>query len=175
MVDMITFSNNYKKFPKADCGYCGNTSCITALRRYSFDEMSLSRCIYFRSGSLKEEDFPQSPPVVYTWFSKPGINLIAPCAVDPKRTAMDIVLAQTEYQKYGFFDMVTADKIFYLYIPGLGFSPYLGIAMLELEGRCVEGFSNGQVFVRLALDKHDVFWQLSRFVRLLWGAVNWYS
>jgi len=172
MVDMIAFSNNYKKFPKTDCGYCGCTSCITALRRYSLGEMPLSSCIYFRSGSLKEEDFPQSPPVVYTWFSKPGINLIAPCAVDPKRTAMDIVLAQTEYQKYGFFDMVTADKIFYLYIPGLGFSSYLGIARLELEGRSVEGFTNGQVFVRLALDRHDVFWQLSRFVRLLWGAVS---
>jgi hypothetical protein len=172
MVDMIAFSNNYKKFPKADCGYCDNPSCITALRRYSVGEMPLSRCIYFKSGSFIEEDFPSSPPNAARWNLKPGINLLMPCFVDPKRMAMDINLADQENQKYGLFDMVTADKIFYLYIHGLGFCPSLGIARLELESRAVEGFSTGQIFVRLALDRHDVFWQLSRFVRMLWGAVN---
>jgi hypothetical protein len=134
--------------------------------------MALSDCIYFRSGLFKEKDFPQSPAVFYSCFSKPGINLIAPCSVDPQRTAMYIVLAETDYQKYGYFDMVTADKIFYLYIPGLGFSSYLGIGRLEQEGRSVEGFSNGEVFVRLSLNRHDLFCQLSRYVRLLWGAIN---
>jgi len=169
---MVTFYDNYRRFPKTDCGYCGNLSCITALRKFCLGEFDLDECIYFKAGSNRAGDFTPVPVVSNRWELKPGITYVLPCAVDPNRTAMEVYLSYPENLRYGFFDMITADRILYMYIPGLGFSPSLGIGILQQAGRSVEGFSNGQVLSRLALDREDALWQLSRFTRWLWGAVN---
>jgi hypothetical protein len=174
MVIFITnFYSNYVNFPKADCGFCGSPSCVSALRKFCLGEMSLEDCIYFKAGLYKEEDFEAAPLVTSIWGKEPGISLVKPCDVDPKRTAMFVYLAYPENQKYGYFDMVTADKIFQFNIPIMGFSPSLGICrIVENDGRTAEGVSNGELLARLALDKEDALWQLSRLTRWLWAAVN---
>jgi hypothetical protein len=169
---MVTFYENYKNFPHTDCGYCGCSSCITALRKFCLGEFDLADCVYFKVGKYREENFFPTPVVNNLWSLKPGITYVLPCAVDPKRTALEVYLSYPENLKYGYFDMITADKIIYLYFPGLGFCPSLGIANLEQGGRAIWGYANGQVLCRLSLDKEDALWQLSRFTRLLWGAVN---
>lgn len=172
VIPIATFYSQYVKFPKADCGFCGSPSCVSALRKFCVGEMRLGDCIYFQAGQYREEDFEAVPIVSNIWGRQPGISLIMPCSVDPNRTAMYVYLSYPENQKYGFFDMVTADKIFQYSIPGMGFSPSLGICRIERDGRSAEGVSNGELLARLALDKEDALWQLSRLSRWLWAAVN---
>lgn len=169
---MATFYDNYKSFPNADCGYCGCPSCVSALRRYCGGEMRLGDCIFFKAGMFKESSFR---PIKYTnsWqHLKPGVTMNQTCAVNPNRRAVEVYLSFPENLKYGFFDMITADKLHYIYLPGMGFSPSLGIGILEQESRVIEGFWDGRVLCRLAMDEQDAFWQLSRFTRWLWGAVS---
>lgn len=174
MVILIaSFYANYLSFPKTDCGFCDNPSCVSALRRFCLGEMSLRDCIYFKAGFYKEEGYEAVPTLKSLWGKHPGINQIMPCGVDPKRTAMYVYLSYPENEKYGFFDMVTADKIFQYNVPGMGFCPSLGICnMTEPDGRIAEGVSNGELLARLAMDKEDALWRLSKLTRRLWAAVN---
>ena len=169
---MDTFFDNYKKFPKADCGFCGKPSCVSALRSFSSDEFSLEQCIYFQSGKYNEREFKPIQNVNSGWNLKPGITMLLPCAVDPNRKAVEIYLSYPENLKYGYFDMISADKILYIYVPGMGFCPSLGIGRFDRDTRAIWGYWSGQVLCRLALDEQDAFWQISRFTRWLWGAVN---
>lgn len=173
VIFIANFYANYVNFPKADCGFCGSPSCVSALRKFCLGEMSLGDCIYFKAGYYREEDFKSVPVVVSSvWGRQPGISLVMPCMIDPKKTAMYAFLSHPENLKYGFFDMVTADKIFQYNVPGMGFSPSLGICRIERDSRSAEGVANGELLARLALDKEDALWQLSRLTRWLWAAVN---
>jgi len=169
---MVTFYSQYKVFPHADCGYCGCPSCVSALRRYCEGEMRLDECLYFRAGMYNEDDFNPVKETSNRWNLKPGVTMSQQCAVDPKRKAVEVYLSQPENLRYGFFDMITADKVIYLYVAGMGFSPALGIGILERDTRVLEGYWDGRILCRLALSEQDAFWQQSRFARWLWGAVN---
>ena len=162
---------NYRNFPKTDCGYCGNTSCITMLRRYCSGELPLSKCIYFRAGVYNASNFSCSPPVP-KGMPKSTISYIRPCPSDSDRITVEISLLTPENSKYGYFDMITAEKIFDQVVPGLKISPSLGIARQESEGGDVMGFSEGRMLVQRADSEGIAFRQLSRFVRSLWAAVN---
>jgi len=161
----------YKNFPKTDCGYCGNTSCITMLRRFCSGELPLSECIYFRAGLYNANEFSCSPPVP-RGTPKPNISYIRPCPTDADRISVEVSLLPPEGSKYGYFDMITLDNIFNHAVPGLRISPSLGIARLESELGDVMGFSEGRVLIRRASNESSAFWQLSRFVRSLWVAVS---
>ena len=161
----------YKEFPKADCGYCGNTSCIAALRKHCAGEMKLSECIYFKSGECNESDF-KSPAILPKTDAQPGISYVNPCPSDSGRVTVEVSLTSPENLKYGVFDMVTADKIFGQIIPYLKISPSLGLARFDYGDMAVMAFSEGRVLVRRALNQEDAFWQLSNSIRKLWAATN---
>ncbi len=166
---MATFYENYAKFPKTDCGYCGNPSCVTLLRRYSSGDQPITDCVYFKSGLCNEGDFTRTP-LVRPQSLKREISYVNPCASDADRVAVEVHLS--EDTKYGYFDMITANKLFGAAIPGLKISPALGIARYEIEGKGIMGFSDGRLIIRRASSREDAFWLLSRFVRSLWAAVN---
>ena len=168
---MKSIYENYLNFPKTDCGYCGSTSCIGLLRRYCTGEAALSDCIYFQAGVANPEDFPckaQSSK----GSTRQSIAFVNPCPSDAERVTVEINLASKANSKYGYFDMVSAEKLFGQAVAGLRIAPSLGLARYEFEGRAVMGFWEGRVLVRRALNEDDAFWQLSRFTRWLWGAVN---
>jgi hypothetical protein len=81
-------------------------------------------------------------------------------------------LASLEHSKYGYFDMFTAEKIYGKTGHEIKISPSLGLARMEPEGRAIMGFTDGRALIRRAETEEDAFWHLSRFVRLLWAAVN---
>jgi hypothetical protein len=85
---------------------------------------------------------------------------------------VEVSLSAPENSKYGYFDMISAEKIFNQFVPGLKISPSLGIARHESEGGDVIGFSEGRVLIHRAENEGNAFWQLSKFVRSLWAAVN---
>lgn len=162
---------NYKAFPKVDCGYCGNSSCISMLRRHCAGEDRLSRCIFFQHGILNEDDFrcELGRPMP---ASKPSVSFVRPCPSSPDVVAAELSLARPENARYGYFDMYTAEKFFGPTSPEVKVSTSLGLARTEPDGRAVMAFSNGRVLIRRARTEEDAFWHLSRMVRLLWAAVN---
>jgi hypothetical protein len=141
------------------------------LRRYCLGELPLSECIYFRAGVYNENDFSCGPPVP-KGTPKPTISYIRPCPSDSDRITVEVSLLAPANSKYGYFDMITAEKIFDQVVPGLKISPSLGIARQESEGGDVMGFSEGRVLVRRADNEGGAFRQLSKFVRSLWAAVS---
>jgi hypothetical protein len=171
VVKIKSLYENFKNFPRTDCGYCGNASCITMLRRFCSGELPISECIYFRAGLYNEKDFSCSPPVPKE-PQKPTISYIRPCPTDSERITVEVSLLAPENSKFGYFDMITAEKIFDQVVPGLRISPSLGIARLESEWGDVMGFSEGRVLIRRAANESGAFRQLSKFVRLLWAAVS---
>jgi hypothetical protein len=68
--------------------------------------------------------------------------------------------------------MISAEKLFGQSLLELKIAPSLGLARLESDGEAVMGFTEGRILIRRALNEDDAFWQLSRFTRWLWGAVN---
>jgi ArsR family metal-binding transcriptional regulator len=162
---------NYKNFPKVDCGYCGNPSCITMLRRACAGEVPLSGCLYFKAGIYNDDgfecrmDLPKSEPGPYVAF-------VNPCPTAPEQVTVEVNFSTREHAKSGFFDMVTLEKIFGQAIAGLRISPSLGLARLEVGGSSIMAFTEGRVLIRRAQDEGEAFWQLSRFLRQLWAAVN---
>jgi ArsR family metal-binding transcriptional regulator len=171
VIKIKSFYDNYLNFPKTDCGYCGCTSCVTLLRRHCAGEASLSGCIYFEAGGYSKEDF-----VCPTYFTKnkmePSVSFVSPCPSDAERVTVEVNLASALHSKYGFFDMISAEKLFGQLLPEMRIAPSLGLARLESDGEAVMGFAEGRILIRRALNEDDAFWQLSRFTRLLWGAVN---
>lgn len=168
---MATFFELYKNFPKTDCGYCGSTSCVAALRRHCAGEMPLSDCIYFKTGMYDANTF-MCPSPIKRVPAKPGISYVNPCPSESGMVTVEVSLASDENLKYGCFDIITADKIFGQSIQFAKFSPSLGLARFEADGRAVMAFSEGRVLVRRAPSREDAFWQLSRYIRMLWAAAN---
>jgi hypothetical protein len=162
---------NYRAFPKVDCGYCGSSSCISMLRRHCAGEAKLSDCIFFKEGELKEADFECAPERSRT-SPGPSISFVNPCPTAPELVTVEVNLSSPEYSKYGYFDMFTAEKIFGKAGHDVKISPSLGLARMEPDGRAIMGFTDGRTLIRRALTEEDAFWHLSRFVRLLWAAVN---
>jgi len=160
----------YSRFPKADCGYCGNPSCITALRRHCSGEMPLDQCIFFRTGALDPQSI-RCPPATES-SGVPGISYINPCPSDAHAVTVEVSLASGEHAKHGYYDMVTLDRILGGHVPSLKVSPSLGMARIELEGRSIMAFGEGRILIRRALDEEDALLQLSRAMRQLWAAVN---
>ena len=171
MIFITSLFDSYKIFPKIDCGYCGNPSCITLLRKKSLDEASLSECIYFKYGICEESAFSTNPPQAKV---KPGpsISFINPCPSASELVTVEVNFSSPESSKHGYFDMVTAEKIYGQAVPGLRVSSSLGLARFEVGGRAIMGFSKGRVLVRRAIDEADAFFQLCKFARWFWAAVN---
>lgn len=162
---------NYREFPKVDCGYCGCGSCISLLRRHCAGEAELSDCLFFKEGRLEEAGFECAPERPRP-SKGPSIYFVNPCPTAPELVTIEANLALPEHSKYGYFDMFTAEKIFGKTGHEVRVSPSLGLARMEPEGRAIMGFSDGRTLIRRALNEEDAFWHLSRFVRLLWAAVN---
>jgi len=164
-------SDSYRSFPKLDCGYCGNSSCISMLRRHCAGEASLSDCLFFKAGGLREADYecaPERPKA-----PQPStLSFVNPCPSSPKLVTAEMSLAHPEGSAYGYFDMHTAAKLFGSPGHEVKVSPTLGLARMEHDGRAVMAFGNGRVLMSRALSEEDAFWHLSRIVRLLWAAVN---
>jgi len=160
----------YSKFPRADCGYCGNPSCITALRRHCSGEMPLDKCLFFRTGAFDPGLI--RGPAARDSPSKPGISYINPCPSDAKMVTVEVSLASGVHAKHGYYDMISLDRIFGRFIPSLKVSPSLGIARIEHDGRAIMAFKEGRMLIRRALSEEDAFLQLSRAMRQLWAAVN---
>jgi hypothetical protein len=133
--------------------------------------MELSECIYFKSSAYDESDF-QCPSAITNNDAQPGISYVNPCPSDSGRVTVEASLANPENLKFGFFDMITAEKIFGLFVPYLKISPSLGIARFDYGDVAVMAFSEGRVLVRRALNQEDAFWQLSNSIRKLWAATN---
>lgn len=171
MIKIKSFYDNYLNFPKTDCGYCGCTSCVTLLRRHCAGEASLSECIYFETGGYCKEDFA-CPPHFANSKTEPSISFVSPCPSDAERVTVEVNLASDLHSKYGYFDMISAEKLFGQSLPEMRIAPSLGLARLESDGEAVMGFAEGRILIRRALNEDDAFWQLSRFTRWLWGAVN---
>lgn len=168
---MKSLFENYRNFPKVDCGYCGSSSCISMLRRYCVGVSRLSDCIFFKEGNLKEADF-QCVLDKKRIPNGPSISFVNPCPTAPELVTVEVNLASAEYSKYGYFDMVTAEKIYGKIEHSVKISPSLGLARMEPDGRAIMGFCDGRTLIRRAQTEVDAFWHLSRFVRLLWAAVN---
>jgi hypothetical protein len=162
---------NYREFPKVDCGYCGSSSCISQLRRHCAGEAKLSDCIFFKEGELKEADFQCALEKRRT-PTGPSISFVNPCPTAPELVTVEANLASLEHSKYAYFDMFTAEKIYGKTAYEIKISPSLGLARMEPEGRAIMGFTDGRALIRRAETEEDAFWHLSRFVRLLWAAVN---
>jgi hypothetical protein len=166
-----SLSDNYKAFPKVDCGYCGNSSCISMLRSHCAGKASLSDCIFFEVGDLSEADFEcfsENP----TYSPGPSISFVAPCPSSPELVTAELSLSRLESPVHDYFDMYTADKIFGASGHEVRISTSLGLARMEPDGRAIMAFSNGRVLIRRAQNEEDAFWHLSRMVRLLWAAVS---
>ncbi len=162
---------NYQRFPKVDCGYCGSSSCISQLRRHCAGEARLSDCIFFKEGGLREADFQCSLEKPIS-LKGPSISFVNPCPTAPELVTVEANLTSPEHSRYGYFDMFTAEKLYGKTGHDIKISPSLGLARMEPGGRAIMGFSDGRTLIRRALTEEDAFWQLSRFVRLLWAAVN---
>lgn len=171
MIKIKSFYDNYLNFPKTDCGYCGYASCVTLLRKHCAGEASLSDCIYFEAGVYRKEDFPCSPHFTKN-KTEPSVSFVSPCPSDAERVTVEVNLASTLHSKYGYFDMISAEKLFGQSLPEMRIAPSLGLARLESDGEAVMGFAEGRILIRRALNEDDAFWQFSRFTRILWGAVN---
>jgi len=167
---VTSFYELYRKFPKADCGYCGNASCVTALRKYFMGKFSLDECLYFKKQIYNKGDFTEKPTRKASPFP-PGIRYISPCPSDSSMVTAEVSLNSSPDQ-IDYFDFITAEKIFGYNYGVMKISPTLGIARFEVDGKAVMAFSDGRVLVRRALDKKDAFWQLRTSIRRLWAAVN---
>ncbi len=168
---MRIFYDNYKVFPQLDCGYCGNPSCVTMLRKYCIGESSLGDCIFFKTGVFNEANISCSPPVLRTPTNQ-RISYVRPCPTEPNRVTIEVNVLPTDHSHYGYFDMITAQKIFSQTIPALKISPSLGVARMESENGDVMVFSEGKIVIRRGADEKRAFWQISRVARLLWATVN---
>jgi len=131
----------------------------------------LSDCIFFKEGHLREEDFDCAPERQKP-SPGPSISFVNPCPTAPELVTVEANLSSPEYYKYGYFDMFTAEKIFGRMGHEVKVSPSLGLARMEPDGRAIMGFTDGRTLIRRALTEEDAYWYLSRFVRLLWAAVN---
>jgi ArsR family metal-binding transcriptional regulator len=171
VINIKSFYDNYLNFPKTDCGYCGCTSCVALLRRHYAGEASLSDCIYFEARGYCKEDFV-SPKHFTNTKTEPSVSYVSPCPSDAERVTVEVNLASDLHSKYGYFDMISAEKLFGQSLPEMKIAPSLGLARLESDGEAVMGFAEGRILIRRALNENDAFWQLSRFIRWLWGAVN---
>jgi hypothetical protein len=161
----------YKSFPKVDCGYCGNDSCISMLRRHCMGKSDLSDCIFFEKGLLKSEDFACAPEgTIYS--TGPSVMFVNPCSSSPELMTAEVSLSRPESPTRDYFDMHTAEKIYGASGRELKVSTSLGLARMEPDGRAIMAFSNGRVLIRRARTENDAFWHLSRVMRLLWAAVN---
>ncbi|MGQ9759868.1 MAG: hypothetical protein ACUVQ5_04805 [Candidatus Methanomethylicaceae archaeon] len=169
---MKNFYENYKSFPHTDCGYCGNPSCVTMLRKYCIGKSKLEECIYFSAGAYDVENIYCSLPQLR---SSPGqaISYVRPCPTEPSKVTIEVNLLPSVSSPYGYFDMITAEKIFNRTVPGLKISPSLGIARIESENGDIMVFSEGKIVIRRGKNEERAFWQISRVVRLLWATVNW--
>lgn len=169
---MKNFFENYKSFPHADCGYCGNTSCVAMLRNCCIGKSKFEECIYFKAGVYDEESIHCSHPQLRSYPGQ-AISYIRTCPTEPSKVTIEVNLLPPGSSPYGYFDMITADKILGKTVPGLKISPSLGIARMESENGDVMGFSEGKIVIRRGTDEGRALWQISRFVRLLWATVNW--
>lgn len=167
---MNTIYDAYLKFPRRDCGFCGNTSCIAALRRYCSGQMGLEECLFFRTGAFSPDSVRCPPSKKFD--VAPGISYVNPCPSDSSRVTVEVSLATELHSKHGYYDMVTLDNIFGKSTPTLKVSPSLGITRMEDDGRAIMAFSEGRMLIRRASGQDDAFWQLSRSIRQLWAAVN---
>lgn len=161
----------YAKFPKEDCGYCGSTSCISALRKCLLGKMRLSECIFFKYGIYEEKDYampaPRNPQIGR------GVSFIRPCPSDPSQITMEVSLAHEGGSPFGYFDMVSASGIWGNCLPSMRISPSLGIAKFDLGNATSMAFSDGRVLVRRAQDEVSAYRAVSTAARRLWAAVNW--
>jgi len=161
----------YKKFPKVDCGYCGNNSCISMLHRQGMGKSDLSECIFFETGELNEEDFECAPEgIIYS--TGPSLMFVNPCSSAPELMTAEVNLSRPESLTRDYFDIQTAEKIFGASGHDMKVSASLGLARMEPDGRAVMAFSNGRILIRRGKTEEDAFWHLSRMMRLLWAAVN---
>jgi len=128
-----TFYDNYMDFPQMDCGYCGNTSCLAMLRKYCVGKSHIKDCVYFRSGARIIPKISYSPPALRTLHTE-KITYIRPCPSEPSKVTIEVNVLPEDHSPYGYFDIITADKIFDRRIPNLKISPSLGIARIESEG-----------------------------------------
>lgn len=167
---MNSIFDAYLKFPRTDCGFCGNTSCIAVLRKYCSGQMPLEECLFFKTGAYAPDSIQCPPSKKYD--HEPGISYVNPCPSDASRVTVEVSMASGEHIKYGYYDMVTLDGIFGKSIPSLKVSPSLGIARIEDDGRAIMAFSEGRMLIRRAASQDDAFWQLSKSLRQLWAAVN---
>ncbi len=167
---MHSIFDAYSKFPRANCGYCGYPSCITALRKHCSGEMPLSKCIFFKTGAFDPGAI--SCPEISKTAREPGISYVNPCPSDASRMTVEVSMASAEHAKHGYYDMITLDGIFGKSSPSLKISPSLGIVRIEQDGRAIMVFSEGRMLIRRALGRDDAFWQLSKAMRQLWAAVN---
>ena len=171
MIHTKSLSENYNAFPKVDCGYCGNSSCISMLRRCYAGKSILSNCIFFETGDLREADFectPESP----TYSPGPSVMFVNPCPSSPELVTAEVSLSRLESSVRNYFDMHTAEKIYGASSRKMKVSTSLGLARMEPDGRAIMAFSNGRVLIRRAQNEKDAFLHLSRMMRLLWAAVN---
>ncbi|MCQ5377423.1 MAG: hypothetical protein NO516_05165, partial [Candidatus Methanomethylicia archaeon] len=148
---MTSFYELYRKFPNIDCGYCGNASCVTALRRYLMGKFSLDECLYFKKQIYNKGDFMEKPARKASPFP-PGIRYISPCPSDSSMVTAEVSLNSSPDQ-IDYFDFIIAEKIFGYNCGVMKISPTLGIARFEVDGKAVMAFSDGRVLVRRALDK----------------------
>ncbi|MCX8182394.1 MAG: hypothetical protein N3D12_04690 [Candidatus Methanomethyliaceae archaeon] len=168
---MRTLYDYYKLFPHTDCGYCGNTSCLTMLRRYCLGNSDLNSCIYFKSGERQTPKISYSPPPLRLPPAE-NISYIRPCPSEPTKVTIEVNVLPKIHSPYGYFDMITADKIFDHQISNLKISPSLGIARIESEAGDVMIFSEGKVIIRRGADERRAFWEIGKAIRLLWATVN---
>lgn len=166
-----SLSESYKAFPKVDCGYCGNSSCISMLRCHCMGKSALSECIFFEAGNLDEKSF-ECVPETTVYSRGPSVLFVNPCSSSPELMTAEVDLSRSESPLRDYFDMQTAEKIYGASGHDMRVSTSLGLARMEPDGRAVMAFSNGRVLIRRAQSEEDAFWHLSRMVRLLWAAVN---
>lgn len=167
---MRSFYELYKKFPQVDCGYCGNASCVTALRKYCIGKFSLEECLYFKKGLYNKEDFKDKPAPTASTIPA-GLKYISPCPSDSSMVTAEASLNSAS-NRLDYFDFITAEKLFGRNYGAMNISPTLGIARFEIDGKAVMAFFDGRVLIRRALDKEDALWHLRTSIRRLWAAVN---